>query len=403
MSARRRELVIRAPRCVPVVGMTALLLTACGAAPEDGGAPSERNIAQVLGGSETSGFARALAPRAFVFPRDHGPHPEYKHEWWYVTGNLEAEGERHFGFQLTFFRIGLAPHARAGDSAWGTSQVYMAHFALTDVAAERFYGRERFSRAGAGLAGASTDRFRVWLEDWSMEAPSAQSSGHEGIRLKLRAGTDGAAIDLSAEATKPVVLQGERGLSRKSETAGNASYYYSVTRMRTTGVITVEGKRFCVRGLSWLDREWSTSALDRTQVGWDWFALQLDDGRDLMFYRLRRGDGTVDPLSRGTLVRADGATQMLAPQDLELEVSGYWQSPHTQVRYPNAWRLALPAERLSLRLTPYLADQELRLSVRYWEGAVRISGTSDGRTLNGSGYVELTGYGRAGGEAQSSR
>lgn len=394
---------VRRPVWLFQVGVAASLLAACGAAPEERGASAERNIAHVLGGAETSGFARAVVPRTFVFPRDHGPHPEYKHEWWYVTGNLEAEGKRHFGFQLTFFRIALAPGTRTGDSAWGTSQLYMAHFALADVAGERFYSSERFSRASAGLAGASPDRLRVWLDNWSMEAVSAEDSGGEGIRFKLRAGTDGAAVDLQAEAAKPVVLQGERGLSRKSEAAGNASYYYSVTRLRTTGAVTLKGKRWPVRGLSWLDREWSTSALDRTQVGWDWFALQLEDGRDLMFYRLRRGDGTVDPLSRGTLVGADGSVRTLTPGDIELEVSGYWQSPHTQARYPNAWRLALPGEKLNLKLTPYLADQELRLAVRYWEGAVRVAGTSDGQTVQGSGYVELTGYRRPGGQAHSSR
>ncbi len=384
-------------------GMAALLLAACGVAPGERDAPSERNITQVLSGGETSGFARAVVPRPFVFPRDHGPHPEYKHEWWYVTGNLEAAGKRHFGFQLTFFRIALAPHARAGESAWGTSQLYMAHFALADVAAERFYSSERFSRAGAGLAGASSERFRVWLEDWKMEAASARTSGRERIQLRLRAATEDAVIDLDAEAARPVVLQGERGLSRKSEAAGNASYYYSVTRLRTTGTVTLEGKAWRVSGLSWLDREWSTSALDRTQVGWDWFALQLDDGRDLMFYQLRRGDGSVDPLSRGTLVQADGSARTLTAREIELEESGHWQSPHTQVRYPSAWTLALPAERLRLDLTPYLADQELRLAVRYWEGAVRVVGTSNGQTVQGSGYVELTGYRRPAEDVHSSR
>lgn len=378
-----------------VLALPALTLAGCLApAPEAPRAP-ERTLTQALAVKDTTGFARAYAPRPFEFPQDHGPHPQYKHEWWYVTGNLETAEGRRFGFQLTFFRIALAAQTRAGSSAWGTNQIYMGHFALSDVGARRFRSAERFSRGAAGLAGAAAEPFRVWLEDWSIEAAQSGALGREDIALRLRARAEGDAIELHAEGVKPLVLQGERGLSRKSETAGNASYYYSVTRLHTHGFVEVGGERVRVQGLSWLDREWSTSALDEQQVGWDWFALQLTDGRDLMFYRLRRRDGGTDPLSGGTLVHADGTTRALARADVELEIEDYWRSPRTRVRYPARWRLRVPGADLDLRIRPYLADQEFDLSVRYWEGAVAVVGTGAEGPLRGSGYVELVGYERS--------
>ncbi len=234
--------------------------------PEAAGLDTTTSIADVLGESNPAGFARALAPKKFRFPNDHGPHPEYKHEWWYFTGNLDTEEGQHFGFQLTFFRIGLAPKSPQRTSAWATNQVYMAHFTVSDVANKRFYNFERFSRGAAGLAGASSAPFRVWLEDWSVEGLGALR--HSVPTMRLHAVEDDIAIDLDVSSLKPVVLQGERGLSRKSAESGNASYYYSSTKLDTQGVITIEGKPFEVSGFSWMDREWSTSALAKDQVGW---------------------------------------------------------------------------------------------------------------------------------------
>ncbi len=348
---------------------------------------------EALNDENTEGFARAYQPREFVFPDDHGPHPDYKHEWWYYTGNLETAAGRRFGFQLTFFRIALAPAGRQRASAWATNEVYMAHFAVSDIAAQRFYRFERFSRAAAGLAGASGNPFRVWLESWFAESNAAAETGGPDLAMRLRAGEDDVAIDLSLSSTKPIVLQGEGGLSRKSATPGNASYYYSATRLRTNGSIRLGDRRYEVAGLSWMDREWSTSALGKDQIGWDWFALQLADGRELMFYRLRRRDGTADPFSGGVLVDADGSTLALGARDIEIDVRASWQSAATRVRYPSRWRVQVPGEGLDLDVRPYLSDQELDLSVRYWEGAVAVIGTSRGAPVSGSGYVELTGYG----------
>jgi predicted secreted hydrolase len=332
-----------------------------------------------------TGFARVLAPRPFEFPRDHGPHPGYRTEWWYVTGNVHDADGRPFGFQVTFFRIALvaAPPARA--SAWGASDVYMAHLAVSDLATGRFLASERFSRAAQGLAGAGGEPVRVWLEDWLLEADMPV--------MRLRAGMGATGLDLRLRSLKPPVLQGDRGLSQKGPEVGNASYYYSLTRMRTAGTITVDGRTFTVEGSSWMDREWGTSALAPDQVGWDWFALQLDDGRDVMLYRLRRRDGSLDPFSSGTLVAHDGTTRRLHAADATVDVLATWRSPRDGHLYPARWRLTVPSDGLDLTVTPRMADQELVLGVRYWEGAVGVRGTAAGRPLAGVGYVELTGYG----------
>jgi len=342
---------------------------------------------------DTAGFLRADRPRTFVFPDDHGPHPGYRTEWWYVTGNLEAVDGRRFGYQLTLFRAALAAEAPPRGSAWGASEAYMAHFALTDVEGKKFHAFDRFARAALGLAGAEARPLRVWLEDWSMEG------AEPGVfPLSVRAAEGDVAIELHLDEGKPPVLQGDAGLSRKGPEPGNASYYYSLTRMPTRGTVRIGGERFEVRGESWLDREWSTSALGRGQVGWDWFSLRLSDTSEVMYYQIRRDNGTPDPFSAGTVVDPDGATRRLDRDAVRLEVRGHWASPRDGTRYPSRWRLRIPSESLDLEIEPVVADQELNLAFRYWEGAVRIRGTRNGRPIEGEGYVELTGYA----DAQSS-
>lgn len=386
--------------------------------PAPGERPATRlSLHEVMAPGGSEGFERATEPRDLSFPTDHGPHPSFQTEWWYFTGNLTAgsstegssteekpttgEGIRdgvrgtgqRFGYQLTFFRSALRPPgegpADGGASAWRTDQLFMAHFALTDARAGRFHAFERFSRAALELAGARARPFRVWLEDWS-----ATAEGPEGLfPLTLRAQEDGIGLELTLTTTQPIVLQGEAGLSRKGATPGNASYYYSFTRLPTRGRITLAGRELEVEGTSWLDREWSTSALEPGVVGWDWFALQLGDGRDLMFYRLRRTDGTSDPYSGGTLVEADGSNRRLDVDDVELAERRTWRSPLTGAVYPVAWRLSSPLAGVDLEITPLLDAQEHRGTVVYWEGAVDVTGTSRGRDVGGVGYVELTGYG----------
>lgn len=344
-------------------------------------------VGSALSGGDDAGYQRAYAPRPFDFPADHGPHPEFRTEWWYVTGNLSDTGGRPFGYQLTLFRIALAPTSPPADSAWRANQIYMGHFALTDVTGQKHHAFERFSRGAMGLAGARAVPFRVWLEDWSLSGAES-----DAFPLRVLARQEGIALDLTLTAAKPVVLQGDQGLSQKSAEPGNASYYYSHTRLPTEGAIQLAEKTFKVSGASWLDREWSTSALGPEQSGWDWFALQLDDGRDLMFYRLRRKDGSVDAHSKGALVAADGQVRLLSHSEVELQPTGEWRSPVSGDRYPAGWRLRVPAEKLELTITPKLADQELRLRVRYWEGAVAISGRAGDAKISGQGYLEMTRY-----------
>ena len=350
--------------------------------------PQRLSVRDTLGGVGAEGFARVTAPRPFRFPADHGPHEAYRHEWWYFTGNLRGADGRRFGYQLTFFRFGLDPRPASRASRWAASQAWMAHLAVTDGSGQRFVNFERFSRGALGLAGASAQPFRVWLEEWS-----AAATGEESFPLRLRAGEGGTAIDLTLAAGKPVVLPGDRGFSRKGPEPGNASHYYSLTRLPTRGEVRLNGQRWTVEGFSWLDREWGTSALGKDEVGWDWFALQLDDGRELMFYRLRRRDGSISPFSAGVLVAPDGSSRPLAADAVRVEPQGSWTSPRSGARYPAGWRLAVPGEGVDLAVTPLVADQELAASVVYWEGAVAVEGSTPGRSVGGSGYVELTGYG----------
>ncbi len=343
-------------------------------------------LGRLLHGEAAAGFARADHVRPFHFPTDHGPHPRYRSEWWYFTGNLHSPGGRRFGYQFTVFRFALAPQPPASPSPWATNQVYMAHFALTDVAGKRFHAFQRLARGAVGLAGARADPFRVWVGDWSVTGSPA------GFPWHLHARDKGVALDLTLTPSAPLVLQGDRGLSRKSSAPGNASYYYSIPRLATRGQITLDGIHLQVQGASWLDREWSTSALGADQAGWDWFALQLSDGSELMFYRLRRKDGTIDPHSAGTLVSPDGRVTRLSHGDVTVRVLDTWRSPDGTV-YPARWELRVEPVHLDLHIRPLLANQELNLAVRYWEGAVGVSGHRDGHAVSGHGYVELAGYG----------
>jgi predicted secreted hydrolase len=336
---------------------------------------------------DTAGFTRIEGPQPLTFPADHGPHDDTQTEWWYYTGNLTAESGEHFGYQLTFFRRALEPPSQreARQSAWGADQVYMAHFAVTDVEGGKHHSSERFGRGAAGLAGAQAAPYRVWLDDWSVsEEPNGQ--------VMLRAKVDDIALALTLHNRKEPVLHGDRGYSRKGPESGNASIYYSLPRIDTAGAVTVGGKTFAVEGLSWMDHEFSTSALGPELAGWDWFSLQLSDGSEVMFYALRRTDGSRDPFSSGTLIAPDGSTRPLGLDEFEIQSTSQWRSPRTGGVYPAGWTVTVPLADLQLTVTPYLADQEMRTSLPYWEGAVRVSGTRAGQSITGSGYVELTGY-----------
>ena len=386
----------RLPRPIFALGLL-LSAVACGPAPPAESLHEKREVSfKELLAAEDPRFERAIGPRVFSFPEDHGPHPNFKTEWWYVTGNLDtrATGEgsnRRFGYQLTFFRSALTPRAAARSSAWATESLFMAHLALTDPATGRFRARERFSRDGLDLAGARSGPFAVWLEDWTLaETPDGSSD------FVLRAHADTFDLELELSSEKRTVLHGDRGLSRKGDAPGNASYYYSMTRLTTRGTVTVDGTPLPVTGLSWLDREWSTSSLEPSLAGWDWVALQLNDGRDLMVYKLRLPDGSAHAASAGSLVGRDGAVRKLSASDFSLEPVAWWTSPVTGIAYPVRFELEVGEgdgdDGLALEVTSVLAEQEHTGAFLYWEGAVTASGRDASADLSGRGYVELTGY-----------
>jgi predicted secreted hydrolase len=356
--------------------------------------------AQVLPPAPGAEFAQASSSRVFEFPRDHGPHPAFRQEWWYVTGNLDAADGTRFGFELTFFRIALAPPAAAGHRAaasdagasrWRARQLYMAHFAVTDVGAGTFRFAQKLSREALGLAGATGEPLRVWIDDWSLT--------RDGDVWTLRAAQPGYRIALTLEPRNAPVLNGEGGLSRKSAEAGSASYYYSIPRLAVSGTLTRGDRPLTVSGLAWLDREWGSGGLSAQQAGWDWFALQFSDGAALMFYALRDKDGTRDPYSAGTWIPAAGPPRPLESAQVSIASTASWDSPDG-VRYPAAWRLAVPALALDVSVRPVLAAQELTGAPRYWEGAVDVAGSRAGGTVSGRGYVELVGYGGERGAAR---
>ena len=336
---------------------------------------------------DTSGYTRAIAPYDWQFPQDYGPHPDFQTEWWYYTGNLATEDGRRFGYQFTIFRRAVSPQRYDTGSEWRADQVYMAHFTVSDIASEQFYHDQRYSRGGAGLAGAEAQpRYRVWLEDWLVQAEN-----DEATLTHIQADAGDFAVNLRLEQVKPPALQGDEGLSPKSDEPGNASYYYSLSRLLTEGTIRVGDETFHVSGSTWKDHEFSTSALGGGAQGWDWFGLIFEDNRELMIGQIRLLGGTKEPAFGGLLVNADGSTQYLNAEDFTVEATGNWTSPHTNATYPSGWEVTLrPAESAPLRftLTPLMADQELHGGdIAYWEGAVQIDGD-----VSGYGYAELTGY-----------
>lgn len=334
-------------------------------------------------------FTPVIAPRSWSFPRDHGRHDGFKTEWWYFTGNLrERSTGRQFGYQLTFFRSSLVPRAASRPSAWGAGDLYLGHAAISDVEGRRFVYAERLSRGRTGLAYASDNTLDVVLKDWWTKLD-------EDGRFRLFAKDDKLAMDLTVGAGRGPVLQGPGGLNAKGPNRGQASYYYSMTRLLTTGTLTVEGNTFEVEGVSWLDREFSSSPLAENQAGWDWLALSLDDGTDLMLYRLRDKQGRADYLS-GTLIGGDGKVAYLSGKDITLTPGAVWKSPESGASYPREWTVGVPG-RGTLVVRTRLADQELQTpnstDVTYYEGTVDLTDES-GKPV-GEGYLEMTGYAKA--------
>ena len=347
-------------------------------------------------------WLHATPTRPVRLPDDHVSHPAYRLEWWYYTGNLRGDDGRGYGYQVTFFRVGVDA-APANPSVFAVRDLYMAHVAVTDIEARRHVFADRLNRAGVHWAGARADRYEVWNENWRA---SLDARGRH--RIVVDAGAF--ALDVTLDAGKPPVLQGDAGYSRKGQDPGNASHYYSLTRMPSAGTLRLDGRTVAVTGNSWMDHEFGTSALDPGTRGWDWFALQLDDGRELMLYQLRQDNGTASPFSSGTIVGRDGRTEHLGVGDFTATPGRTWRSTASGATYPVEWDIRVPRAGLSLTVRAAVDGQELRTrrstNVTYWEGAVRVSGTSQaaparngaahaGRApvpVSGVGYLELTGY-----------
>jgi len=365
-----------------------IILTACAPATVPAAAVRVPDAATSLNADIPPGFVTADGSRPLTFPEDFGAHEDFRTEWWYYTGNLQTPEGRHFGFELTIFRVGLLPPTveLPADSRWYNRSVYSAHYAVSDVSNDHFYAFERYSRPGPGLAGAQADPYRVWLEDWNITERTP------GV-FRLQAAQEEIAIDLTLTDEMGVVLHGENGYSRGGENASNAAYYYSQPRLRADGFVQVDGVHYLVSGLAWKDHEFSSGLLDENQIGWDWFSLQFEDGQALMLFQLRERDGGISASSSGTFITSHGSPQPVQNTDFEITVLDEWRSPHTGGVYPAAWEIRLNEPDCVLEVRPWMADQEINFpAVTYWEGAVRFEGTCNGAPTRGNGYVELTGY-----------
>ena len=337
------------------------------------------------GGKE---FRRALPGYVYRFPADHAAHPEFRTEWWYYTGHLSTAKGRNFGFQLTFFRHAVRPPSIQSKSNWALHTLYFAHFAVTDEKENNYRFQEKVSRGALGIAGADSDIYRVWVEDWEVSL--------QGNKHNLKAGNKDMGVDLTLVPSKSPVIHGENGVSQKAVGEGYASHYYSLTRMQARGVLDWEGQSYEVQGLAWMDHEFGSNQLRDYQVGWDWFSVQLQNQTELMIYIIRHKDGKPDPTSSGTFVYPDGRTEHLPLETFGVRVLGSWRSKKTGTTYPSGWLIRVPSKQLELRLIPTVRDQELTTRkstlVNYWEGGVRVEGKLEGQDVHGRGYVELTGY-----------
>ncbi|MDZ7667778.1 MAG: lipocalin-like domain-containing protein [Desulfotignum sp.] len=303
--------------------------------------PDRIDIAQALSNSQgTECFDRVTAPRPLVFPDDAGPHNTFRTEWWYYTGNLTTDTGRHFGYQLTFFRQALSCDPVTGTSQWRTRQLYLAHLAVTDTRNRQFYSTSRMNRESLNIAGCRSDPFAVWLDDWQVT--------DTGSHLALDAASSDISLSFTLVQTKPPILQGDRGYSPKGPGKGNASYYFSLPRLETRGVIGIGKDRFEVKGSSWFDHEWSTTVIGEDIQGWDWFSAHLEDGRDLMVCRIRKADGTPNGFGFGSISLADGTYVILSENDFTLTPESFWKSPDSGTRYPVNWRIQIPAHDLDL-------------------------------------------------------
>jgi len=363
--------------------LLACLLAACQEQQHEIEQPQQLTAVQALAGDDVEGFLRATGPRQFDFPQDHGPHPGFRNEWWYLTGNVETEGGRRFGYQVTFFSTAIRPDStkREGceNASWCTDHIWMGHAAISDAQSGEHLAAEIFSRQNPGLAGAQLSPFRVWIQDWQLFGKT------DGFPWELEVLTEDFALSLSLSPQKYPVLQGDNGLSRKSAEPGNASYYYSMTRVMTRGKLILEGETFDVSGLSWLDREWSTSVLADDQSGWDWFSLQFNDETELMYYQLRDQEGQAHANSSGNFTTLMGGQRHIDREDLQLEPLAHWQAPDGTL-YDTRWLMKYGDQTWIIEAV--FDDQLMDVTFQDWEGAVIVEQMESGEVV-GRGYLEM--------------
>ncbi|MEM9399308.1 MAG: lipocalin-like domain-containing protein [Verrucomicrobiota bacterium] len=335
-------------------------------------------------------WQRPTSPRLWEFPRDHGSHPDFQTEWWYFTGNLKSEDNKHYGYQLTFFRQGIQKNPSQANTRWTLRDYYFSHFTITDVANQTFHTAERQTRGTLDHTHYAEDRMNINLKDWSI---TQNADEPETFTLQASDGKAGISLRLTLTAVKPKVFHGRNGLSQKTSGVGNASYYYSFPRLATRGLLKIGEDEIVVTGSSWFDHEFMSNWLDEDLLGWDWFSLQLNNGEELMLYHLRRKSG-IDPLSKGSHIDKDGHKTHLNLDDYQIEILDSWKSPDNGTNYPAKWRITFGDYELTV--TPQVEHQELTVHIptesSYWEGTCKIEGTYRGQPVSGYGYAELTGY-----------
>ena len=337
-----------------------------------------------------AGFSYAQTTREFSFPRDHYQHPAFRSEWWYFTGNLYDGNNRNYGFDVTIFRFGLTPTQDKQQASLRTNNIFLAHFAIADVQAEKYLKAEKYSRQLPGITEVTKQPVRIQVENWFIEQRSSQPE-----KWHIDATTNQFGLSLELSGIRPIALQGENGLSKKSAAPGNASYYYSIPKLAVNGTIKIGEKTSEVTGHAWFDREWSTSALESGQVGWDWFGLHLDQDTELMYYQIRHANGTRDTQSHGSLFTDRGRNRIALGNEIMLQPIKYWRSTKTNARYPVVWRLQSAQHELDLLIEAKFNDQQWDNAFVYWEGAVSVTGLFKSKSINGEGFLEMTGYDRA--------
>lgn len=384
----------KAISCIILPLLSILLIAGCSTPTES----DSVDIIQALSQGGGSGcYATANKPLELTFPKDFGPHQDFRTEWWYYTGNLITDAGRHFGFQLTFFRQALDCSQPQGQSAWRTRQLYFAHFAVADTQTQSFYSAQRMNRGSVGIAGAHANPFRVWIDNWSSsqigKAPdSLRLRASENLSAKGGSTSTDILLDLDLIRDKPAIRQGLAGWSRKGPGLSDASYYYSFPGMQANGRISIGVKTFNVSGRVWFDHEWSTSALGKNVKGWDWFALHITQGAmagvDLMVCHVRQADGKPNGFGFGSISFPNGSYEILGEDDFSIIANAHWTSPESGKRYPARWTVRVPNHNLDFKIKPMIPDQEHPHEFSYYEGAVRVTG----ETSAGYGYVEMTGY-----------